>query len=105
MAKTITLKLQEPVTLHEKTISEIVLKEPTGAQYLDVGEPRLLARHNDGTLYWVEDQAAIKTYLDLCIVHDHGPAILRLLALTDSRRAKSAFLDFFSDGDQTTDGA
>jgi hypothetical protein len=96
------LKLNAPIELHGKTISELVFKEPTGAQYLDLGEPWIIARTKDGSSYGAENDGVIKKYVETCVQGDDGPIVLTLLGFADARRAKGIVLSFFSDADQAT---
>jgi hypothetical protein len=95
-----TIKISRPVEMHGKIINELVLKEPTGGNYLDLGEPHVIARSPDGSVYAVENEAVIKAYLDRCVEHEHGSVVLRLLGLADSKRVKAALLDFFTEANQ-----
>ena len=105
MPKSTLIKLKEPVFLHDQHITELRFREPTGGQYLDIGEPRMLARNVDGTLYWVEDREAIKRYVDACLDHEFGGPIIRLLGLADAKLAKDTVLGFFTTADQETSSA
>ncbi len=100
-----TITLRQPVTLHDKRITELTFREPSGGQYLDIGEPRMLARNVDGTLYWVEDREAIKRYVDACVDHEFGGPIIRILGLADAKLAKDTVLGFFTTADQETSSA
>lgn len=95
-----TIVLSKPIEMHGDIIKEIKLKEPTGSQYLSYGEPRILARNSDATVYWVEDRVSIRSYLDVCIDHEMGSHLIPLLTLADVRRAKDAILSFFTEADQ-----
>lgn len=91
----VTIKLERPVELHGKMVGEIELREPTGAEYIDFGEPRVLAKNKDDTLFWVETSAAIKAYLSACLVSEAGTHILPLLSMADARSIKHALFGFF----------
>lgn len=93
--KTSTIKLSTPVEIHDRPVTEITLREPTGGQYLDFGEPLILV-NSSGGLFQTEDRAAIGKYLDACVEHDSGVAVLRLLSLHDARAVKEALLGFFT---------
>lgn len=102
MSTSKTIPLLKPIEMHGKFVKEVVLKEPTGRNYLDFGEPRILARNIDATVYWVEDKIAIKSYLEACIEHEAGAHLIALLGLADVRRLKDAVLAFFTEADQAT---
>jgi hypothetical protein len=98
----VTIELSRPASLHNKDIKSLVLKEPTGGAYLDHGEPRLFVQNVNGSWFWVEDKGAVKAYLDACLDHENGAAVLRLMTLPDVRKVKEALFGFFRDIAPTT---
>lgn len=87
--------LEQPVEMHGRRIAEITLREPTGANYLDFGDPHFLA-NSQGGLFQVERDDVIARYLDACVDHEAGAHLLRLLSLQDARAVKVALLSFFT---------
>ena len=98
-----TIQLSQPVEMHGKRVTEIVLNEPTGGQYLDFGEPRTVVNASGG-LFYTENDAVISAYLDACVKHEAGVHVLRLLSLTDAMNVKKALLGFFTDAAQASSG-
>jgi hypothetical protein len=98
MAKrTQTVKLETPIAWFEKFISEITLREPTCAEFLDLGVPSIWGRTPDGMEFTGEKDNVIRAYLDRCMVNvENGSAIFPLLSIGDGIRLKSALLSFFS---------
>ena len=94
-----TIHLEKPFVLFDKQVTELEIKEPTGRQYADIGEPFVYIRNADGAVYSVEQTDVIKSFLDVCIAHDSGAHILGLLSLIDFKKVKRALLDFFTDAD------
>jgi len=91
-----TIKLDKPVTWPGGApISEIRLKEPTGQMFIDLGEPRALVTNRNGSMVLSEIPETIKAYLDRCIDHEAGAAIVALLSLSDARKLKDALFGFF----------
>lgn len=91
-----TIQLDKPVVWPGgPTITKIGLKEPTGQQFIDLGEPRVLVTNRSGSMVLSELPETIKGYLDLCIDHEAGSALIALLSLSDTRKIKSALFDFF----------
>ena len=81
-------------------VTQITLKEPSGRQYVKLGDPRVLVWNTSGGGYWVEQQEVIAAYLESCIVQDSdaavlGAQILDRLALEDVMGVKAALFDFF----------
>ena len=96
------LLLDKPVHLHpgQPATTEITIREPTGGEFLDFGEPRIYSRTKDGAFFGVEDKEVIAQYLNVCIVNDGGTHLLRLLSVKDIRAVKVALFLFF-DGEAT----
>jgi hypothetical protein len=90
-----TVKLASPVQWHGAALAEIRLKEPTGFQYIEIGEPRFPMTYASGGGYWVEDDARIRRYLDRCLDHEGGSMLFAQLALADAMAVKGALIDFF----------
>ncbi len=98
MAKrTVTVKLESPVEWFGKFLSEVVLREPTAGEFIDLGEPQIWARSADGGIFAIEQGGAIKQYLDKCLKVENGSDIFLLLSLKDGKAIKGALLSFFSD--------
>lgn len=97
MAKSVSLNLDDPITIfdNQPPVTALELNEPTGSQFLDLGEPQLTARTADGAFYMVEDREAIRSYVKACIKHDHIGAVVAKLSLKDMQKIKSALLGFF----------
>lgn len=97
MSRTV-VKLTKPIAWASGTITELTIKEPTGQQYIDLGEPRTPVFSADNSGYWVEIPEKIKQYLDLCIEHEGGSLVLAQANIADARKIKAALLRFFTEG-------
>lgn len=93
MKKT-TVPLSEPIKGHAGDIRQVVLREPTGSEYIELGEPYVIARNKDGTMYSVENDQVIATYLERCVVEPDA-LLLKQMGLKDGMAVKAALLDFF----------
>ena len=77
------------------------INEPTGLQYLQLGDPRMPVSLGEGGGYWIEQPKVIQDYLDRVLDHgdgrskDQGGVASRLLSFTDARAIKAALFDFF----------
>lgn len=95
--------LNDPIVWFDKMLDHIVIKAPTGGQYLALGEPRFLVRMGDGSAYWVEKEEVVKSYIaDLLTLDgktpiDGGDHVLGIMSLVDAMQVKEAFFDFFTD--------
>lgn len=95
MAKPVTIKLIDPLEWHQDMLTSVDLREPTGRQYVELGEPRVLVRLADGGGYWIEQPSAITAYLERCIVHEGGVDLLNRMSLADAMNIKGELLGFF----------
>jgi hypothetical protein len=95
-----TVVLEKPVTLFGAQISEVRVNEPTGLQYLQLGDPRMAVSMGDGGGYWIEQPKVIQDYLERILDHGDGRSkdggsLLALLSLADVKAIKGALFGFF----------
>lgn len=95
MAKLKEIPLSEPIAGHSGPIAKVVLREPTLADVMEIGEPQVIGRTADGTLYAVEHVGSIKAYLERC-VQSPDALLLGQLCLADALAVKDALIGFFS---------
>ncbi|WP_395696642.1 hypothetical protein [Methylocella sp.] len=107
--KSTMIQLDAPLPWFDKRLDRLLVKEPSGALYLDLGEPRFFVRAADGSVYAVEREDVVAKYLDrLVTLPDGAPidggvsSLMRFLPLTDVMRLKQALLDFFTDASSAT---
>jgi hypothetical protein len=93
------VKLAKPFRWHDETVNELELKEPTGALYTRLGEPRVLVYNATGSGYYVEQPDVIRAYLEQLVTHELGSDIFAMLGLEDAKALKEALLDFFTDAE------
>lgn len=96
-----TIKLERPITMHGKTLTEIGLNEPTGMQFIQLGEPVIAISTGNGGGYLVEQPKVIQDYFDLLIDHENGSAVLTLMGFSDARKLKKALFSFFHAASET----
>ncbi len=89
--------LETAVEWFGRRIKEIEIREPTCAEFIDIGEPQIWARSADGGIFAIEQGGAIKQYLDKCLKVENGSDIFALMSLKDGKAIKGALLSFFSD--------
>ncbi len=89
--------LGEPVLWFDKSIREVTVREPNSAQYIEIGEPSIWARSASGAVFSIEQPEAIRRYLNVALDVENGSAFLAAIPLSDGRRIKAAFLNFFTD--------
>jgi hypothetical protein len=89
--------LEKTVTWFDKNIKSIEIREPTCAEFIDIGEPKIWARSADGGIFAIEQSAAVKMFLDRCLNVENGSAIFSLLSLKDGQALKGALFGVFTD--------
>jgi hypothetical protein len=95
MPKTIMVKLLDRIDWHNFPVIEVEIKEPTGALFATLGEPRVAVQLPGGAGYWVEQTAILSRYADQCIAHEGGADLIRLMSLRDVMQVKDTILGFF----------
>ena len=94
------IRLTKPVEAFGKTYSEITLREPTGAIFSRLGQPRIaVVNSNAGSGYWVERDEVISAYLDRLVQMDGAESVvvLQQLSLADSISLRAALFSFFDE--------
>ena len=80
----------------QKPITEVELKEPNGAMYVRLGDPRTPVFGASGSMYFIENAEVIGKYLDALLVHElGGDVLMSLLSLDDAVAVKQRLLSFF----------
>lgn len=101
MAKTIEIRLEEPLVGHGGAISVVKVREPRAGDVLDIGEPIVFARAEQGALISVENDDKIRRYIERLTLDDTGkpidPNILAQGSAADIIRIREAVLDFFTE--------
>ena len=97
------IKLTTPVEAFNRRYTEVTLREPTGALFLRLGEPRIpVLSGESGGYYFVEQAPIINAYLEkLVSVDDNNDiavtsAVLSQISLADAARIKEALFRFFT---------
>lgn len=98
----VIVKLKKPVTAHNELISEVVLREPRAHDFFTLGDPYVVARNDDGSMFPVEDRNIIKDYIDRCVVKP-DPMLLGMIGLADAMAVKEAVLGFFVSARSTSE--
>lgn len=96
MSRTVTVPLIEPVPGHGAPISQIVLREPTYAEYVDCGgEPYNYGQSEGGIIYSTEKPEVVWAYVERCLVEPKSPLLLAKAHWRDAREVRKAILGFF----------
>lgn len=100
MPKTIKVDLLDPVETHSGFVSVAEFKEPTGREYMELGEPYKIGRTEEGTVFSIDHDEKIQAYMERCIMQPINPVILGTFSLANIIACKEAFLGFFGEARQ-----
>lgn len=96
MAKTVTITLTDPFKGHHGDVTKVVVREPKGAEYIAHGEPAVFGRTgNNGAAVLVENDTAIRGYMECCIVEPNAMLVMAQASLIDTMKIKQEILSFF----------
>jgi hypothetical protein len=98
MRRTISIPLDAPLTTHDGPLKQIVLREPTFDEYLELGDPYTVAAGASGVPFAVENVDVIKKYIAFCLVEPKNPALLSQAGANVARALKETLLSFFQHG-------
>lgn len=91
----ITIPLSTPLDIGGgETLSAVVLREPRMRELLEYGQPYRPFMVG-GVIQIVEDDDAIKAYIERLLIKPDMKALLGNLTLADGLAVRKAFLDFF----------
>ncbi len=85
------------LTVHGSVITEIVLREPSFDDYLELGEIISYGKAPDGTIFSVENSEVLRGYFERCLVQPATPLLLAPGGMKLARAVKGAVLGFFRD--------
>lgn len=90
---TLRVDLLKPLTDHGGPVSSIIVREPKGRDFLELGMPTHAMRLPDGSIVGMEMDEVLKAYIERCA--DFNPALLGQMCLADSMALRDAVLSFF----------
>jgi hypothetical protein len=97
MTATVTksVPLATPFQGHNGLVREIILREPTGDEFLTYGEPQTWVRVAGG-MALIDNDQAIRAYIERLIVQPDPVLTLSQIKLADARAVRKAVIDFFT---------
>ena len=98
MAQTVKIPVKPALVGHSGPIVEVVLREPDFDTYLELGDPVTVARAPDGSIFTVENNVVIRTYIERCLVAPKDPLVLEAGGFRLARQLRDAVLGFFRAG-------
>lgn len=95
---TIRVPLAKPITGHGGTFTHVTVREPTVAEYLDIGDPYLVGvspREQVG--FALDDKAALAAYAKLLVVEPDWLLVEAQVGWRDMRAIVKVIRGFFQD--------
>ncbi len=92
---TVKIPVSPALLGHAGPITEVVLREPDFDTYLELGDPVTIARAPDGSIFQVENNVVIRTYIERCLVAPSDPLLLEAGGFRLARQLRDAVLGFF----------
>ncbi len=91
----IIVELSRPIRIPGGSVSRLEFRQPNFNDYMELGEPYVVADTPDGNRFAVEDFPTIKRYIERCLVEPKDPALLRQVRALEAREIKIKFMSFF----------
>jgi hypothetical protein len=96
--KTVEITLTKPLVGHGGPVTRVVVREPTYAEYLQYGDPFVVALSQESkTPFMVEDNVAFASYMTLLVVEPDA-LVVQQGGLDLARQVRGAVRSFFRDG-------
>lgn len=106
MARQLTVNLNTPLQAHGGvTIQNVVLREPSVFEVLEIGDPFTIGFSRDGGQIVAENPEAITTYIRRCVIEPKDTALLEQGGVELARGLKQALLSFFLPGNTEGEGS
>jgi hypothetical protein len=98
MPREIEIKLAKPLMGHGGPITKVIVREPTYAEYMQHGDPFLVALSPESKIpFAVEDKVALARYAEI-LVKSPDALILEQGGMELARKITAAVRSFFQDG-------
>lgn len=94
-------KLKKPLQTADAPITEVKIREPNGEDYMELGDPYIVARLEDGTFFPAEDKGVLRQYVGRLV--DLDPNLMGQMSLADAMAIRDIVLGFFSDARSTSE--
>lgn len=95
-----TIKLSTPITAHDAQVTELTLREPTTADYIEIGAPMLIVMGDDDSAGVRIQPKAIARYISK--LAGIPPSSVSALALNDFQACSKAVMGFFGENEAAT---
>jgi hypothetical protein len=95
MAKTVTITLREPIIGHQGAITEVVVREPRGPDYMRHGEFYTWLPAGADNYVRTDNEEAQLAYSECCVVEPKDKNLLQQVSLADQMAIKDAIGGFF----------
>jgi hypothetical protein len=98
--RTVTVKLDKPIVGHGGVITKAVLREPTYAEYMEIGDPFLVGVSPGSRIpFIIEDPAVISKYCEVLLVEPDA-LLIQDGGMELAKAIRREVRSFFRDGDE-----
>lgn len=97
--RTVTVKLDKPIVGHGGVVTKAVVREPTYAEYMQIGDPFLIGLSESRIPFFIEDAAVISKYCEILLVEPDA-LIIEQGGMELAKKIRAAVKSFFRDGDE-----
>ncbi len=94
----IRIPLTRPVPGHHGDVRELVLREPTFNDFMDLGDPYQIAQSPEGSNFAIVDPEVVRGYFERMLIEPKHPELLTNASIKDAQAVQAAILRFFQDG-------
>jgi hypothetical protein len=102
----VKIPLERPLVGHGKTIAEVVVREPTYAEYMELGDPFVVALSPGEKIpFMVEDKAVLAAYCAKLVVEPADQLLLAQGGHKLARKIAATVRGFFLDGAEATEAS
>ena len=94
MAKQIRIPVPEGIIGHGRTHTEVVLREPTFREYMDIGDVVEHVSYPNGMRLATINNATVDSYFKACLVDPKDPLVVEQGGLALAREVREAIVGF-----------
>lgn len=96
-----TIQLKKPFDLPGGKVTQVVVQEPTAADYFSLGSPQTWVRASGG-MALVDNDEAIRAYAERLIKEPDPLIAMTQMSVLDAIAVKDAIVSFFRESDPTS---
>lgn len=94
--KRTTIKLEQPLLMGGTVIHEVVLRDPTYAEYMSLGDPWTYRFTEEGRAVPLDHEPTMALYVQRCLVEPKSHLMIEHCTVRDAMAIKGWLLSFFA---------